>query len=240
MQHVLQLVLWGIGIPLEILVIRAMVRSRVYGVLPLVFAYSVAVFGSSVVELAIYIAYRAGMLRSRTRAFYYWVNEGILQFLVFAAVISLVYTATASLERRTAIRRVIVSAAVLFGAGSVAVHYDPSVVTGTWMTLVSRDLNFCTAVLDLALWMVLVASAKADRRLLLLSGGLGIQFTGEAIGHSLRQVLPRTLVLVGSTVVVLASLMCLYVWWQVFRQTGKAGAAVGALETESGPQGAAR
>jgi hypothetical protein len=235
MQRVLQLVLYGIGIPLEVMVLWAMVRSRSYRAFPLVFAYAAGVFLSSAVEIPAYVAHFAGAPRHRTRAFYYWLNEGVLQVLIFAAVISLVYTATAALEKRTTIRRAIIAGAVLFGAGSLAAHYDAEAITGTWMTLVSRDLNFCTAILDLALWTLLVASRKGDRRLLLLSGGLGIQFTGEAIGHSLREVLPRSLVLVGSTVVVLASLMCLYVWWQTFRVTQK---SVTGLETlkKSGPQ----
>ena len=52
------------------------------------------------------------------------------------------------------------------------------------MTPWTRDLNFCSAILDLALWALLIAAREKDHRLLLLSGGLGIQFTGEAIGES--------------------------------------------------------
>jgi hypothetical protein len=235
MQRVLQLLLYCIGIPLEVLVIYAMVKSRAYRGFPFVFAYATAVFVSSIVEVPAYVAHFMGAPRSRTRAFYYWINEGVLQLLIFVAVISLVYTATASLHNRTTIRRAIVVGAVLFSAGSIAFHYDPQSVTGTWMTLVSRDLNFCTAVLDLALWMMLLAFRRADHRLLLLSGGLGIQFTGEAIGHSLRHVLPRSIVLVGSTVVVLANLTCLYVWWQAFRVKQTTGPETGKLTKESGP-----
>jgi hypothetical protein len=238
MQRALQLLLYGIGLPLEVLVLWAMVRSRAYRKFPLVFAYSSAIFVASLIEVPAYLAYFSGAPRSRTRAFYYWINEGILQALIFAAVISLVYMATAALENRTAIRRGIVAGAVLFGAGSIAIHYDPTAVTGEWMTLVSRDLNFCSAGLDLALWMLLLTFRRADHRLLLLSGGLGIQFTGEAIGHSLRQVLPRSLVLVGSTVVVLANLICMYVWWQTFRATASEGMGrtKAGVKSESGPQ----
>lgn len=238
MQRVLQFVLYGIGIPLEILVIVAMVRARAFRTFPFVFAYASAILIASLIEIPAYLAHFTGAPRSRTRAFYYWLNEGILQMLIFLAVISLVYKATAALENRTPIRRGIIAGAVLFSAGSVGLHYDSNVVTGQWMTLVSRDLSFCTAVLDLALWMLLLSLRRGDHRILLLSGGLGIQFTGEAIGHSLRQILPRTLVLVGSTVVVVASLACLYVWWQAFRATAGEGPdlrAKGELKANSGP-----
>jgi hypothetical protein len=90
-----------------------------------------------------------------------------------------------------------------------------------WMTLISRDLSFAAVILDLVLWMLLIASRRKDRQLLMLSGALGIQFTGAAIGQSVRQVargarnLP--LAVAGSMLVVVSNLICLYVWWQAFR-----------------------
>jgi hypothetical protein len=197
-------------------VIAAMLRSRAWRTFPFVFAYAVVLFAASAVEVPAYVAHFAGVRRARTRAFYYWINEGVLQVLIFVAVISLVYHATAALQNRTAIRRALVAGAVLFAPLSIALHYDSSAVTGQWMTLVSRDLNLCTALLDLALWMILLAFRPGDQRLLLLSGGLGVQFAGEAIGHSLRQ-LSRVTVLLGSVFVVVANLACLYVWWHTFR-----------------------
>jgi len=228
MQWLLQSVLYAVGLPLEFLVVAAMVRSRAWRSFPFVFAYSVALFLASVVEVPAYVAHFTGAHSSHSRAFWYWLDEAVLQVLIFAAVISLVYYATAALRNRTTIRRSLIAAAVLFAPLSLALHYDPEAVTGQWMTLVSRDLNLCTAILDLALWMILLAFRPGDHRLLLISGGLGVQFAGEAIGHSLRQ-LSRTTVLAGSLVVVLANLACLYVWWQTFR-SAEAGSA--ALETD--------
>ncbi len=64
-------------------------------------------------------------------------------------------------------------------------------------------------------------SRKGDRRLLMLSGALGMKFTGEAIGEALRGMsVPNRislLSLTGSVVTMLAELVCLYVWWQTFR-----------------------
>ena len=50
-----------------------------------------------------------------------------------------------------------------------------------WMTLVSRDLSFSAVILDLLLWMLLIAARRKDRQLLMLSGALGIQTHGS--GH---------------------------------------------------------
>jgi hypothetical protein len=52
----------------------------------------------------------------------------------------------------------------------------------------------------------------------MISGGLGIQAAGMAIGHSLRQISRHTLV-AGNIVVVLSHLFCLFVWWQAFRHS---------------------
>jgi len=93
-----------------------------------------------------------------------------------------------------------------------------------WMTVLSRDLSFGSAVLDLLLWFLLIAQPKKDPLLLLLSGGLGIQFTGAAIGQSLRQLSPHTEV-AGNLILVLSDLVCLYVWWQTFRRRAAQPAA---------------
>jgi len=93
---------------------------------------------------------------------------------------------------------------------------------GVWMALWIRDLNFFgSAVLDLALWALLLRSRSKDSRLLLVSGGLGIQFTGEAIGDSLRSMAvqhhSRPLSFTGSLITTLVDLLCVYIIWQAFR-----------------------
>jgi hypothetical protein len=112
--------------------------------------------------------------------------------------------------------------AILFAGASFLIHYRPlPVKLGYWMTPWTRDLGLGATVLDLALWMMLIASRKSDRRLLLISGALGMQFTGEAIGEAIRSLaLPKmmgALSLSGSIVGVVTNLACLYVWWQAFR-----------------------
>ena len=216
MLAALQFLLYLIGLPLEAMVVWTITRSGAWRRFPFIFAYAVALLLASLVEVPAYFAHFAGVRRGHSRAFYYWINEGVLQMLMFAAVISLVYVATESLRKRLLIRRVLVAGAVLFSPVSLGLHYRAGVPVSEWMTLLSRDFNLCTAVLDLALWMILLAFRSRDHRLLLLSGGLGIQFSGEAIGHSLRQ-LSRATVLLGSVCVVVANLVCLYVWWQAFR-----------------------
>jgi len=84
------------------------------------------------------------------------------------------------------------------------------------MTLISRDLNICAVILDLMLWSLLTATRQPNRRLMLLSGGLGLQLTGAIIGESLIR-LSRGMVFFGSLVEITTGLLGLFVWWAAFR-----------------------
>jgi len=63
---------------------------------------------------------------------------------------------------------------------------------------------------------LLLASRNNEVELLMLSGALGIQFTGEAIGQALRNQFP-SIVLMANVMIMLANLACLYMWWNIFR-----------------------
>ena len=222
-KFLIQMCGWLIGIPLQVLVIAALARGP-YRRYPMVFCYVAASFVTTLVEIPVYteawLAGNAAVLRHAARV--YWVDESILQVLIFAAVISLIAQATAASRRRRLMRVGLAVGAILFAATSLFVHYRPLPVKfGYWMTPWIRDLGVCATILDLALWMMLIASRKSDRRLLLISGALGMQFTGEAIGEAIRDLsvpnMVQALSLTGSVVAMLANLACLYVWWQTFR-----------------------
>jgi len=136
-------------------------------------------------------------------------------------VISLIFRASAHLKSRRPLRVGCVAAAILFVGLSLWVHYDAHTTVGLWMAPWTRDLNVGTTVLDLALWTMLLAQRKKDERLLLLSGALGIQFTGSAIGDSLRSLATRQHPwpsLLGGKLVVISSLIRVYMWARAFRQ----------------------
>jgi hypothetical protein len=90
------------------------------------------------------------------------------------------------------------------------------------MTPWTRDLNFYAAILGLGLWVLLIGSRQKDRRLLLITGGLGIQFTAGAIGQAVRDMnMSPALVTAASDFTVLANLARVYIWWQAFRDAPK-------------------
>ena len=215
MRQAVQYLSLAFWFPLILLLIAALLRGG-YRRYPFLFAYAVASFLTAVVELAARVGSASGVRLAHSWPVYYWVDDGIRQGLLFVVVISLLYRATGGIRGRGATRLLLVAGAVVVAGASFAIHYDPQAGTSRWMTLWTRDLNFSSAILDLALWTILLNAKKYDMELFLLSGALGIRFTGEAIGHALRSQFPGIL-LAGDTTIVLASLACLYVWWKVFR-----------------------
>jgi hypothetical protein len=210
-----------IGLPLQLLIIGALLRGG-YRRFPFLFAYVIGDFLTTAVEVPSAVGYHRGM---QWAAFdfpaVHWFNDVVMQILVYAVVMSLIYQATGQLRSRRIVRVSLIAGAMLFAGISFLIHRNPALNTGSFMTPWTRDLNLCSTILDLALWAMLIASRDKDHRLLLLSGGLGIQFTGEAIGTSIVQLAvrtrSRTLSFSGGVVMMLADLLFLYIWWQALR-----------------------
>ncbi len=222
MQTAIQICGYLVGLPLELLILAALLRGA-YKEFPLVFLYVVVDFLTSVIEIRPSLAYVSRTPHAvREWALIYWVDERIMQVLVFLLVISLIYRAAGGFRPRRTLLALLVCGTLLFAGVSFFLHYDARVVPGRWMTPWTRDLNLCATILDLALWAMLIAPRKKNYRLLMLSGALGIRFTGQAIGQSLRQIgqsletRSPSLVLAGSILIMLANLVCLYLWWRTF------------------------
>jgi hypothetical protein len=184
---------------------------------PFIFLYAVVDFVTSILEIQPAAANSSATAAVKKQfALMFWRNERIMQVLVFLLVISLVYSATKHLRPRRTLLTGIICGTVLVAAISFWAHYDPNLPTGKYMTPWTRDLNFCAAILDLGLWALLIGSRKKDYKLLLVTGALGIQFAGGAIGQSLRDMSPA-IVTAASDFTVITSLARVYIWWQAFR-----------------------
>ena len=225
-RFVIQVCGWAVGLPLEVLAISALLRNG-YRRYPLVFLYLLVNFVTTLVDIPMgtqSFFFPDAVNKSHT-AKLYWINEGILQVLIFATVLSLIDLAISMSRWRRVMRVALAGGAFLFAAITFLIQYRPDPNIGVWMTPWTRDLSVCTTILDLALWMILIASRKSDRRLLLISGALGMQFTAEAIGEAVVNLsVPHrslTLALIGSVVAVAGNLICLYIWWQTFRTERK-------------------
>jgi hypothetical protein len=210
-----------VGLPLQILIIAALLRGG-YRRFPLIFIYVIGDFLTTVVEIPYAVGYGRGMQWAASALpAVYWRAEVIMQVLVYVVAMSLIYQATGKLRSRRIVRASFIAGPILFAGISFLIHRDPALNLGSFMTPWTRDLDFCFAILNLALWNLLIASRAMERQLLLLTGGLGIQFTGEAIGTSIRQLAlrnrSRAMSLTGGVVMLLANLVFLYIWWQALR-----------------------
>jgi len=219
-QQVLQVCAYLVGLPLELLVIAALLRGE-YRRYPFIFIYAVADLLTTILEIqpAITSYTTASPADRKYFALLFWINERIMQLLVFLVIISLVYKAAEHMAPRRTILAGIICATVLVAGISFLIHYyDPHLPPGKYRYLTpwTRDLNFYAAILAMGLWVLLIGSRQKDRKLLLITGGLGLQLTGGAIGQALRDMSP-TIVAAGSDFLMLTSVARIYIWWQAFR-----------------------
>lgn len=217
MERALQYIAWAIGLWLNVGVLWALVRGA-YRQYPFVFAYSLILFASTVVEIGLQAAPHA------VWDVYYWIDEIILDVLVFCLVIAFIDDAARHSKKKVIERRWLILAAAAICVVSFAAHRGS--ILNLEMTLISRDLNICAVVLDLILWSLLVTARKPDRALLLLSGGLGLLLTGAIMGESLRH-LARSLVLTGNLVEVATSLLGLYIWLRALKPVQRVDGVTG-------------
>jgi len=216
------------GVILQVLVVAALLKGH-YREFRLLFVYCVILLLATVVDVSAY--YSPGMWTRTSRT--YWVSDAVLQFLIYCVVISLIHRGLENSPERMRIRRFLIVGAVVFTALSLVLTQGGMI--GVWMTKLARNLGFCAVILNLILWAVLLKSRHPDRRLLLISGGLGIQMAGKAIGHSLRQISVPTRI-PGNLVIVLTHLICLYIWWQTFRASSAGQERIRQEKAERSPR----
>lgn len=199
----------AVGLLMQILVLwRLIFRNRKY---PALLLYILALIAATIVETVSYIQRNVQLYR---RA--YWTDEIVLDILVFMVALSFINRALRNDRRRTLILSLLLVAALTVAAVSSAFVQTSmdDVMTG-----ISRNLLFFATVINLVLWILLIRSGAIDRYLLLLSGALGIQTTGETITHALHYFLhaPST-DWISSTVSVLTHLACMFIWWKALGQ----------------------
>jgi hypothetical protein len=222
MQLALQLIFWAVGLPITLLVIAALLRGG-YRLFPVLFIYQIVDFLMTIAGMPLYISYyfyHDAAAKNRMGQWFWW-DELLMQLLVYAVVVSLIYRATAKAPSRGMVRGALIGGAALIAGVSFFYHFEPAMPHGDWLAFWTRDLTFSAAILDVALWSLLLASRVRDSQLLLVSGGLGIQFAGEAIGESLRamavQHRSHALSFAGSFITTVMDLTSLYIIWQAFR-----------------------
>jgi len=200
---------------LQLLLIWRIQRGMWYRSYRLLSFYVVLVFLADVTLWA--SAFGAGGLPGsrRTYALYYWTGESVRQFLIFLLMLSLIRRALEGVAGASRWNWILPLLSVI-GVSLTFLIAPHGRSLAFYMTVLSRNLSFCTALLNLALWSAILRGRKRAVQLLLVSGGIGIQTTGQAIGHSLRSISPSTTA-PGNLLIVLGHILCLAVWSYAFR-----------------------
>ncbi len=203
-----------LGVALQVMVLYAMSRGP-YRSYPGIFVYVIVLFLTAVADSAAYLDPETwrGWYRS-----VYFYNNVARQGMGLAAVISLYFTATAQQPKKVALRiRIIAGTAVVIALSFLWATPIASRIP-LYLTRVCRNLSFANAVLNLVLWFALIRERARDPRLFIVSGGLGLNMAGEAIGQSLLS-MSRSTVVIGNLIAVSSHLLCLLIWWKAFRRS---------------------
>jgi hypothetical protein len=212
----LQWPIFFIGLVLQVLLIGSLLRRSAYRDYPVLFAYCLVLILTCAIDAG--LVQSTPSLRGAWAHTLYYSDEAARQFFLFLVVLSLIDHAMRNKPYRDRVRALLILGAFAAVTVSIAIHktaYRPR-----WATEVTRDLSFGSVFLTLLLWMMLISSGRRDSQLLMLTGALGLQFTGEAIGQSLRQISQhhRWLLNVGNLFLSVSYLIRLYVWWEAFRR----------------------
>jgi len=194
---------------LQILFVGLMQHKGLFRRYPFLFLYSLVLLLAGVIEWA--------TLERQNYAAYYWSNEIVLQILLLLTMLHFIYVALT--HDRARVRKV-----VLIGLAIGVISFSLASITPDpprpvradryatyFMTLLSRNLSFCSALLNIVLWNSLLHYRRRDTQMLMLAAGVGIFTTGKAIGHSMRMI-DRALTIPGNSIVVVSGLLALAVW----------------------------
>ncbi len=166
----------------------------------------------------------------------YWMLALASQLTTFLFVLQLIYRVGKELPSRATLIRLLTLAALLLAAGSVFVHFEKR--PNAFMTSLTRDLTFLAALLNMVLWKFLVQLRKRDFLLLAVSAGLGIQCTGDAIGHSFRMLGRQgsgstAIHDFGNIIMSLASVLTIAIWHTAFSRSKYKAPQPAALEPKN-------
>jgi hypothetical protein len=209
MLRFLQWAFWVVGLGLQLLVLSTALQG-VAREFPALFTYVVCLVGTTLADI---VASQFLGKSSHSFKLYYWCAELVRQSALFAMVVSLAMHVVPPGRRSDALTRIIALLGAAVWLGSVIVCYSANL--NVWMVSVIRNLSFFTGVLNLGVWFAYARSRIRDTRRLIIAAGLGLQMTGEAIGHAIRQLdLSNDISLAASIFIVLTHFLCLFLWWR--------------------------
>jgi len=116
----------------------------------------------------------------------YWIDEILLDSLLFLLVTTLIYRTLAGKPGRAMVGRVLGGIIVLTAGLPFVLYHDRGVFTTAWFNPTAQLITFGAAIMSLVLWGALIANRGRERQLLMVIAGLGLAVTGAAVGFGLR------------------------------------------------------
>jgi len=148
---------------------------------------------------------------------YYYLNNTLRHFGGFVALVSLIYLASTVGTRKGSVFKLSIASVAVIAASLLLAQGD---WPNQYMNEASRNLSFATVILNIVLWLSLVKNRARDSQLFMVSGGLGLNMAGEAVGQSLLRIAvvgPDILFYLGNIIAIGSHFLCLLIWWRSFR-----------------------
>ena len=152
----------------------------------------------------------------------YWMLALAAQAGTSLLILQLIYRVNRETPSRSTLVRLLTLASIIAVVVSIVSHFDnrPNI----FMASITRDLTFLGALLNMILWRFLMKVRKRDFLLLAVSAGVGIQCSGDAIGHSFR-ILARQMGSAnqiyefGNILMSLSAVMTIAIWHMAFSRS---------------------
>ena len=148
-----------------------------------------------------------------------------MHFLLLALMLQLTHATLKSLDQRT---RILIPLALISGLiGISAYTYFGADLRKNTLLQTRQVVSFWMVLLNLYWWTLLLRKRRLDRRVLLLSAGIGLMMTGQVIGDGIMYMseskgLGRMLAVL---VMYSTHFACLYAWYNAFHPGNAAAQA---------------
>jgi hypothetical protein len=183
-----------------------------------------AVAATTLVRIAVYL--NDGLSGSGFSA-YLWVAE--LAHTIFALTVLLSWTVDLARDNRRLFALPGSAAPALLWSGLLALYVAIYAANyagqdlGLFMTRLVRNLSFCAMLTTLALWFLLLGRRPRDLLMILIVGGFGLQFSGDAVVHALYDFAGSRGLSDAATLFEFGSdFACLALWWHAFSRSAPA------------------
>lgn len=200
----------GVACTLNILVIGLLIRGPLQR-FPFVFLLCVAQL--LITSWESFVSLQFGV-KTKLYVQSYWTGDVVGHVCVWLIIGALMFNALAGNPIQRWVPIGMPAALLIFAAGTFLFYRSPHI--NAWMTSVTRNFSFGEEILNFILWALLLEKREYDRLLLMVSAGIGIQVTGEVIGHTLRIYASETIVWLPTFLVFVCEILCLLIWVAAF------------------------